>query len=183
MSTVSPQPFYTIGHSTLALDAFIGLLTDAGVQRVVDIRKLPGSRAQPQFDGPVLARALAEHAVAYEHEAALGGLRGRSAAVGPEVNAQWRNRSFHNYADYALSAPFRQALARLIDTGQRQRSALMCAEAVWWRCHRRIVVDHLLAHGQTVFHILARGRLEAAQMTPGARVLADRSVVYPAQAA
>jgi len=173
-------PFFTIGHSDRSLGDFVALLEGPDVQRVVDIRKLPGSRAQPQFDGPALSGALAAQGIGYEHEAALGGLRGRSREVPAEVNGLWENRSFHNYADYALSAPFHDALAHLIDEGRRQRCALMCAEAVWWRCHRRIVADYLLARGETVFHIMGAGRLEPARLTPGAVVRADGTVVYPA---
>jgi len=176
------HPFFTIGHSDHGLGNFIALLADAGVQRVVDVRKLPGSRAHPQFDGDRLRAALATHGIDYGHAAALGGLRGASKAVPAEVNGFWTNRSFHNYADYALSAAFRDAIARLVEAGHAQACATMCAEALWWRCHRRIIADYLLARGERVSHILGEGRIEPARMTPGAVPQPDGTIVYPAAA-
>jgi uncharacterized protein (DUF488 family) len=127
-----------------------------------------------------LPRALAPSGIAYEHIAALGGLRGRERSVPPEVNGFWENESFHNYADYAMSARFREALAHLRELGRRQRCAIMCAETVWWRCHRRIITDYLLAAGETVFHILAPGHVAIANMNEAARMQTDGSLVYPA---
>lgn len=177
------QAFYTIGHSNRSLDAFAGLLDHSGIERLVDIRTLAASRANPQFNRDALREALPARGIAYEHMADLGGLRGRSRDVAREVNGFWTNDSFHNYADYALSADFRAALDRLVDEGRRHRCAVMCAEAVWWRCHRRIVADHLLARGEAVFHILGPGHVDAARLTPGAVVRPDRTVVYPPAAA
>src|SRR5690606_41666538 len=111
-----------------------------------------------------------------------GGLRGKAAQVPPEANAYWTNASFHRYADYALSGEFRDGLQRLVDAGRERTTAMMCAEAVWWRCHRRIVADHLLAHGERVFHIMGPGQVVPARLTPGARVQAGGEVVYPAPA-
>ena len=107
----------------------------------------------------------------------------RAARVPPEVNGFWTNKSFHNYADYALSESFQRGLANLLDTGATRRCAIMCAEAVWWRCHRRIIADALIARGRTVFHIMSRGRTETARLTPGAVVEPDGTVVYPASPA
>lgn len=173
-------PFFTVGHSTRSLDDFVALLAPSAVARVVDIRTVPRSRANPQYDKATLPAALAAFGLAYEHAAALGGLRGPSRDVPPEVNGFWTNPSFHNYADYALSPAFRAALDALVAAGRRERCALMCAEAVWWRCHRRIVADHLLARGETVRHLMEPGREDPASLTPGAVVRPDRSVVYPA---
>jgi uncharacterized protein (DUF488 family) len=173
------QPFFTIGHSNRSLEDFIALLREAQVACLVDIRKMPRSRAQPQFDGDGLGAALAEHGIAYLHLAALGGLRGRTAGVPPGRNGLWRNPSFHRYADHAGTPAFREGLGQLLALGRDRRCALMCAEAVWWRCHRRIVADHLLARGQAVFHIMAPGRMEPARLTPGAVVDADGDVRYP----
>jgi uncharacterized protein (DUF488 family) len=173
-------PFFTVGHSNRSLDDFLALLAPSAVARLVDIRTVPRSRANPQFDGATLPPALAGAGIAYEHAAALGGLRGRSRDVPPEVNGFWTNESFHNYADHALSAEFRAALDALIATGRRERCAVMCSEAVWWRCHRRIVADHLIARGETVLHLMQPGRADPATFTPGAVVRPDRSVVYPA---
>ncbi|HRN61975.1 MAG TPA: DUF488 domain-containing protein [Luteimonas sp.] len=174
------RPFFTIGHSDRSLPVFERLLHEAGVELVVDIRRLPGSRAHPQFDADALGDALAADGIGYDYAAALGGRRGRDLDVADEVNALWHNRSFHNYADYALSDAFGLALDALVVAGRRRTSTVMCAEAVWWRCHRRIVADHLLARGERVFHILSAGRIEPARMTEGACPQADGRVVYPA---
>lgn len=172
-------PFFTIGHSNRSLETFVGLLRDAGVERVVDIRKMPRSRTNPQFNEDALPASLAPLGIAYEQVAALGGLRATTRTVPREVNAFWMNRSFHNYSDYALSAQFRDGLEHLIEAGRRQRSAMMCSEALWWRCHRRIVADHLIARGEAVFHIMGAGRIEAARLTAGAVADANGAVVYP----
>ncbi|MBS0580495.1 MAG: DUF488 domain-containing protein [Proteobacteria bacterium] len=172
-------PFLTVGHSNRSLPDFIGLLKEAGVARVVDIRKLPRSRSNPQFNQETLAGALAP-AIGYEHLQGLGGRRAKVPRSSPEVNGFWTNRSFHNYADYALTAPFHAAFAHLLEQGRHRCCAIMCAEAVWWRCHRRIVTDYLLAHGETVLHIMGPGRLEPAHLTAGALIQPAGTVVYPA---
>lgn len=102
------------------------------------------------------------------------------ATVATEINGYWLNRSFHNYADYALSESFRQAIAALIELGQRQTCAIMCAEAVWWRCHRRIIADHLIHHDATVYHLMSENRIEPARMTIAARRRANSALIYPA---
>ncbi|KVT42651.1 DUF488 family protein [Burkholderia multivorans] len=172
-------PYYTIGHSNHPLDEFIAMLADAQVALLVDVRKMTRSRANPQFNEATLPDALADAGIAYAHIAALGGLRGKSHDVPGDVNGFWTNASFHRYADYALSDTFRAGLDELIALGQRQRCAIMCSEAVWWRCHRRIVSDYLIAHGETVLHIMVRGRIEPARLTAGADVQPDGTVVYP----
>lgn len=176
-------PFFTIGHSTHGLEAFVALLREAGIERVVDIRKMPGSLKFPQFNEDALARDLAGHGLDYEHLARLGGLRGKSADVAPGTNAWWTNESFHRYADYACTPAFSEGLAHLIDAGRRQRCALMCSEVLWWRCHRRIVADHLLARGETVWHIMGPAKREAARLSEGAVVDSHGKVTYPAPAA
>jgi len=173
------MPFHTIGHSDRSLDAFLALLDEVDIGLVADVRKLPGSRAHPQFDGPALATALEGRGIGYEHFPDLGGRRSRVAGVDPSVNALWINPSFHNYADHALGKPFHAALSRLIAEGETRRCAVMCAEAVWWRCHRRIIADYLLSAGRTVIHILGPTRTEPARLTEGA-VLRDGAVAYPA---
>jgi uncharacterized protein (DUF488 family) len=162
---------------------FVDLLESQQVQLVVDVRTIPRSRANPQYNGDVLAEALAQHQVRYERIAALGGLRGRKHDIPPSVNAFWQNQSFHNYADYALTEEFRAGLAQLRVLGHERRSAIMCAEAVWWRCHRRIIADYLLAAGETVFHILGQDRIEPAHLTGAARPAPDMSLTYPAEGA
>jgi uncharacterized protein (DUF488 family) len=124
--------------------------------------------------------ALEPFQISYEHIAALGGLRGKAPALPADINGFWENKSFHNYADYALSPPFRLGLERLIEAGRQRRSAIMCSEAVWWRCHRRIVADYLIAGGQTVFHIMGPDCIEPARLTAGAVVQPDRTIRYPA---
>jgi uncharacterized protein (DUF488 family) len=174
-----PNPFFTIGHSTRPIDEFAALLTAAEVRLVVDVRTVPRSRTNPQFNRDALPASLAAHGVAYEHFAALGGLRGMQPGVSPDVNALWENASFHNYADYALGEEFRSGLENLRALGHAARSTVMCAESLWWRCHRRIIADYLIAAGDEVFHILGAGHVEQARLTPEARVDPDGRLTYP----
>ena len=163
------RPFFTIGHSTRAIGEFVDLVGEADVRLVVDVRTVPRSRTNPQYNSEVFGKALSESRIDYEHIAALGGLRGRKRDVPEDVNAFWENRSFHNYADYAMSEEFGSGLTRLRELGHAKQCATMCAEAVWWRCHRRIIADYLIAAGETVFHILGRNHIEQAHMTGGAK--------------
>jgi uncharacterized protein (DUF488 family) len=174
-----PLPFHTIGHSTRSIDDFVALLREADVRLVVDVRTVPRSRTNPQYNKDTLPETLAQFQIGYEHIAELGGLRAHKRDVPPEVNGFWQNASFHNYADYALSESFRHGLAHLREIGHARRCAIMCAEAVWWRCHRRIITDYLLAAGESVFHILGPGHIEPAKMNDGARAEGER-VTYPA---
>lgn len=173
-------PFFTIGHSNRSIGTFADLLREAQVELLVDIRKIPMSRANPQFNGNTLPSALQAFQIAYEHIATLGGLRDKAKTLPADVNGFWTNKSFHNYADYALSEPFHAGLERLIAAGCERRSAIMCSEAVWWRCHRRIVADYLIASGETVFHIMGSGRIERARLTPVAVVQSNGTLLYPA---
>jgi uncharacterized protein (DUF488 family) len=176
-----PHPFYTIGHGTRPLDAFVELLRSVEIGLLVDVRTVPRSRTNPQYNRETLPQSLAPLGVGYEHIATLGGLRGRERTVAPTVNGYWENESFHNYADYAMSEPFREGLRRLRECGRVQRCAIMCAETVWWRCHRRIITDYLLAAGETVCHILGPGHIEQAKMNEAAQVQADGIVIYPGE--
>ncbi|HEU5017242.1 MAG TPA: DUF488 domain-containing protein [Pseudolabrys sp.] len=171
-------PFFTIGHSTRSIEEFVELLKGAGARVVVDVRTVPRSRTNPQYNRDTLPKTLAQRQIGYEHIAALGGLRGRKTNVPAEVNEFWKNQSFHNYADYALTESFREGFARLREIGHETACAIMCAEAVWWRCHRRIVSDYLIAAGETVIHIMGHGRLEPARLTEAARPGPD-GVTYP----
>jgi uncharacterized protein (DUF488 family) len=175
-----PNTFFTIGHSTRPVPAFVDLLTDAEVRLVVDIRTVPRSRTNPQYNCDVLPESLSALQIAYEHIAALGGLRGRNRDVQPDVNAFWKNRSFHNYADYAMSEGFHSGLFRLRELGHANQCAIMCAETVWWRCHRRIIADYLIAAGDMVFHILGKDRVEQACMTGAAKLGPAGTLTYPA---
>ena len=173
-------PFFTIGHSNRSLEVFVALLRQADVTLVADIRKMPRSRTNPQFNEAALPQSLADFQIGYEHVASLGGLRGKTAAMAPDTNGFWTNKSFHNYADYALTDPFQAGLAHLLDAGRKQRCTVMCSEAVWWRCHRRIVADYLIANGREVFHIMGEGRLEPARLTPEAVIQTGGRIAYPA---
>ncbi|MCA8092360.1 DUF488 domain-containing protein [Burkholderia anthina] len=173
------RPFYTIGHSNRTLDEFVEMLDAVDIALLADILKMTRSRTNPQFNEATLPDALAAVDIAYEHIAELGGLRGKSRGVPDEVNDFWTNRSFHRYADYALSPEFRTGLDQLIAQGHAQRCAIMCSEAVWWRCHRRIVSDYLIARGETVLHIMGKNRIEPARLTAGAMIRADGTIVYP----
>ncbi len=172
-------PFFTIGHSTRLVAEFLALLKAAEVALVVDVRTVPRSRWNPQYNDDQLPDTLAGAGIAYQHLPELGGLRGRQSKVAPHINGLWDNSSFHNYADYALSPVFAAGLARLRRLGHTQRCAIMCAEAVWWRCHRRIIADYLFAAGESVFHILRPHHTAPAKLTAGAHVRADGTVVYP----
>jgi len=173
------NPFFTIGHSTHPIEQFMAMLEATQVKLVADVRTVPRSRFNPQFNRDALAGSLAASGVAYEHLASLGGLRKPQRDVPPETNAFWENASFRNYADYALGEDFRLGLRRLRELGHETRSCIMCAEAVWWRCHRRIIADHLIAAGEEVVHILGEGHIEPAHMTPTARIRSDRTLTYP----
>ncbi|MBV8919565.1 DUF488 domain-containing protein [Bradyrhizobium sp.] len=174
------HPFYTIGHGTRSLTDLVQLLRSVEVTLLVDVRTVPRSRTNPQYNRDSLPDSLAPFAIGYEHIAALGGLRGRLREVAQDVNAFWENESFHNYADYAMGATFRDGLSHLRALGRERRSAVMCAETVWWRCHRRIITDYLLAAGESVFHILGPGHVEPAAMTETARAQRDGTLIYPA---
>jgi uncharacterized protein (DUF488 family) len=175
-----PKDFFTIGHATRPVGEFTELLTDAEVRLVVDVRTVPRSRTNPQFDREALASSLAGFDIDYRHIAALGGLRPRQREIPASVNAYWENQSFHNYADYAMSGEFRSALDELRQLGHASRCAIMCAETLWWRCHRRIIADYLLAAGESVFHILRAGHIEPAQITPAAKRRPEGVLIYPA---
>lgn len=168
----------TVGHSTHPLEEFLALLDGAGAAAVVDVRRLPGSRRFPWFDEEPLRASLAEHGIAYHRIPELAGRRGAQRDVPPELNAFWQNRSFHNYADHALGEEFAAGIEALLGVATRARPAVMCAEAVWWRCHRRIIADHLIARGVPVRHLMPDGRLAEAAMTRGA-VPAGGRVTYP----
>jgi uncharacterized protein (DUF488 family) len=172
--------FYTIGHSTRRLDEFVDLLRLPGVDLVVDVRTIPRSRTNPDYNRDALPASLAPSGIGYEHVAELGGLRGKARQVPDTVNAFWQNKSFHNYADYALSDRFGQGLSHLVALGSERRCAIMCSEAVWWRCHRRIIADYLIRRGRQVIHLMGRGRMEPARLTPGAVERDDGKLVYPA---
>jgi uncharacterized protein (DUF488 family) len=171
-------PIFTIGHSTRSIPEFVELLRAGRADLVVDVRTVPKSRRNPQYNEDALPRELAQYQVGYRRIAGLGGLRGKSRDVSPDVNGFWENQSFHNYADYALSDEFTAALGELLDLSSDRRVAIMCAEAVWWRCHRRIIADYLIERGRDVRHLMDHDRVEEARLTPGAEP-EDGKIVYP----
>ena len=173
-------PYFTIGHSTRPIAEFINLLTASEIDLIVDVRTIPRSRTNPQYNRETLPGSLLDSQIAYEHIAELGGRRSRALNIAPDVNAFWDNQSFHNYADYALGGGFRSGFARLRELGSVQRCAVMCAETVWWRCHRRIIADYLLVAGERVFHILGLKAVAPASLTKGAIPQPDGVLTYPA---
>ncbi len=174
------HPFYTIGHGKRGIAEFVDLLAGVEVNLLVDVRSMPRSRFNPQYNQDTLPETLKPFGIGYDHVAALGGLRGKTREVAPATNAYWDNDSFHNYADYAMGDLFHAGLAHLRELGVTRRCAIMCAETVWWRCHRRIITDYLLAAGEQVFHILAPDKVEPALMNEAARPLGKDVLVYPA---
>lgn len=172
---------YTIGHSNRTYAELVTALAAWEVETLVDIRHFTRSRANPQFNASVLARKLPHDGIAYVTMADLGGRRGKSKLVEPARNAGWQNAAFKNYADYAETPAFQTALTALLRRASRSRCAIMCAEVLWWRCHRRIVADYAMSRGFAVFHIFTAGKLERAKRTPFARLdRRTRTLRYPA---
>ena len=168
----------TIGHSTRAITEFIRLLAAHHVRRVIDVRTIPRSRHNPQFNRSELSPALRRARIHYRHMPGLGGLR---RARPDSINTGWRNASFRGYADYMQSTPFRTHLDRCIELARRERVVLMCAEAVPWRCHRSLIADALLARGIPTGEITSGVRVTPHVMTAWARVCGTR-VTYPGHA-
>ncbi len=170
---------YTIGHSTHTIAELVALLQQVSVELLVDVRAFPRSRTNPQFNEDTLPGSLAAVGIEYRHLAALGGRRHRSREALPSPNTLWRNQSFRNYADYAATDAFRAALDELRSLVRQRCCAIMCSEAVWWRCHRRIIADYLLSEGIQVGHIMGLDNIQVARVTPGARRLANGTLIYP----
>ena len=175
---IPANPVFTIGHATRPIAELIDLLRQNQVERLVDIRSVPRSRTNPQFNADVLPEPLAAAGIGYTHLKALGGLRHHPKGAPPSPNTLWRSSAFRNYADYAMTPTFRAGFEELCELARSERCAIMCAEAVWWRCHRRIVTDYLLARGIAVLHILGPRRPDPASLTPGAEPLLDGTIHY-----
>lgn len=171
--------FYTIGHSNHSTEALLALLRKAGVELVADVRSVPKSRFNPQFNTGALAEALRGAGIGYRHMQALGGLRGARKDGVPSPNGFWKEENFRNFADYAATAEFREGLDVLRDAGRTQICAILCAEADWRQCHRQILTDHLLAAGETVIHIGKDGSRETAVLAAAAATGADGAITYP----
>ena len=159
---------WTIGHSTLPIERFISLLKTQEIQAVADVRRFPGSRRYPQFGQEQLAESLRRECIEYIHFPELGG---RRAARADSPNTAWRNEAFRGYADYMMTPAFQNGIERLQATAREKRTAVLCAEAVWWRCHRGLIADYFKAHGQKVLHILSSGKTEEHPFTGAARIV------------
>jgi uncharacterized protein (DUF488 family) len=160
---------WTIGHSTRAIDEFISLLEENEIKLLVDVRAWPGSKRYPQFNKDALAESLNAHGIRYEHFSELGGKR----KYKPDSrNTAWRNASFRGYADYMEAEQFQKGIERLLDIAAKVGpTAMMCAEAVWWRCHRSLVADYLKARGVEVLHVLGANKVEPHPYTSAARIV------------
>jgi uncharacterized protein (DUF488 family) len=163
---------WTIGHSTRTIDKFISLLKEHGIKSLADVRLLPGSKRYPQFNKETLADSLSKAGICYEHFPELGGRR-KPREDSP--NTAWRNESFRGYADYMQTEEFGKGVRRLIDlAGEAGPTAIMCAEAVWWRCHRSLISDYLKARGIEVLHIMDANKTEPHPYTSAARIVGGK---------
>jgi uncharacterized protein (DUF488 family) len=171
------NPIYTIGHSTLSLEAFLGLLRSHGIQCLADIRRFPGSRKYPHFNREALSASLGDAGIDYVWLERLGGRRAKQKSL-DSPNTALRNDSFRNYADYMATEEFRSGIDELLTLAQKKVTAYMCSEAVYWRCHRRLVSDYFLANGIVAQHIMSAGKPRPHTLTEGA-VMADGALTYP----
>ncbi len=171
---------FTIGHSTRTWGEFLELLREHEIERLVDVRRFPGSRRHPHFAQEALSGALAEAGIGYSHEPDLGGFR-KPRPESP--NTAWRSAGFQAYADHMDSPEFREALSRVIGLASERTVTIMCAEAMPWRCHRQLISDALVARGYEVIHVLGSGKSEGHSLNANARVLRDLRLVYPESAA
>ena len=172
------QIIFTIGHSNRPIEEFTQLLEENLVELLADIRTVPRSRVNPQFNKENLPESLEKVGIKYIHMPSLGGLRSRPKGAPPSHNTAWENGSFRNYADYAETEAFREGLDQLLTLARKQRTCYMCSEAVWWRCHRRIVTDYMLAAGMKVMHIMAPGKVTEAEMNENAILQDDGRIEY-----
>jgi uncharacterized protein (DUF488 family) len=171
------MPIWTIGHSTRGIDEFISRLKENQIKLLVDVRAFPGSKRYPQFNKDALMESLQAHGIRYEHFPELGGKR---KSKPDSRNTAWRNASFRGYADYMETEEFQKAVERLLEVaGKSGPTAIMCAEAVWWRCHRSLIADYLKARAVEVLHILAANKAEPHPYTSAARIV-DGELSYTA---
>ena len=159
---------WTVGHSTRSAEEFREILKAHGIQVLVDVRMFPGSRRYPQFNRATLSESLTELRIEYKHEPRLGG---RRAPRADSHNTAWKNPQFRAYADHMESDEFRSAVKDLLQLASQRRVAVMCAEAVWWRCHRSLISDYLKAAGHTVIHIMDESKTEEHPFTSAARIV------------
>jgi uncharacterized protein (DUF488 family) len=175
---MSHKQIYSIGHSNRSFEEFAELLVENEIELLADIRTIPMSRANPQFNKDTFPESLVKYKVAYVHLPALGGRRGKSDKNSP--NTFWEHSSFRNYSDYAMTEPFREGLEELKELAAQKRTAYMCSEAVWWRCHRRIVTDYLLTQQWDVRHIMSHGKTTQAELNDHAELQPDGTIIYVA---
>ncbi len=171
MSTTAKNSIYTIGHSTRTIEEFLALLLSFGIKVLADIRRLPGSRKYPQFDQDQLKKSLREKGIEYVYIEDLGGRRKLSSSA---AKTAWRNKSFQAYAGYMETEAFEEGAKVLKSYAAEQPTAMMCSEAVWWRCHRSMVSDYLKAKGWEVLHIMSEGKATEHPYTSPARIIGDR---------
>ncbi len=175
MNALPVNMLWTIGHSTRPIDSFMALLRAHDIRQLVDVRTVPRSRHNPQFHTGPLARSLAVAEIVYRHAAALGGLR---TPKKDSINAGWRNASFRGYADYMQTEQFQRALEELLAYSTDTKTAIMCAEAVPWRCHRSLIADALVSRGWVVRHIMTDAKAELHRLTSFA-VIGHNRLTYP----
>lgn len=164
----SEKTIYTMGHSTHSLDVFVEMLTSFGVEVLADIRRYPGSRRHPHFNKESLEKSLPERGIEYHHIEALGG---RRRAAADSKNTGLRHPAFRGYADYMDTEDFKNAVMGLEKMARKQKTAIMCSEAVWWSCHRSLVSDYLKAHGWKVMHIMGAGKTSEHPYTSAVRIV------------
>ena len=174
---MTEECLWTIGHSTRPIQEFLRLLARHGVRQLVDVRAIPFSRRNPQFNQDVLSNSLATAGLVYRHIGALGG---RKKSRSDSKNVGWRNASFRGYADYMQTPDFQQGLQELIDVAQRAPTAIMCAEAVPWRCHRSLIADALIVRSWTVLQILGDQKPKAHEL-PAWAMVKNGELIYPAE--
>ena len=162
---------WTVGHSNRTLEDFVTILRSHNIELVVDVRRFPGSRRYPHFNSEKLSTALAEQGIAYLHFPELGG---RRAPRPDSPNVAWRNEGFRGYADYMETAEFRAAIDKLASEAKKRRTVVMCAEALWWQCHRSMVADFLKTEGWSVWHVLGAQKTEEHKYTAPAHVVNGR---------
>ena len=169
MNSVNTEvSIWTIGHSTRPIDGFVAALESFSIGALVDVRTYPGSRRYPHFNKPQLAASLAGVEIEYLHAPGLGG---RRRAKPDSINMAWRNEMFRSYADHMETQEFSEGIDRLLGVARESRTAIMCAEAVWWKCHRSLIADYLKAKGVKVLHILNEGKAEEHPFTSAARIV------------
>jgi len=166
-----PRTLWTIGHSTREWEVFTGMLREAGIVVLADVRRFAGSRRNPQFSGETMARRLPEEDIEY---LAMPDLGGRRPPRKDSIHTAWRNASFRGYADYMDATEYQAARARLAGIAGERRTAVMCAEAIWWQCHRSLIADDFKADGWTVIHLVSPGRSEEHPFTSAARIVGGR---------